>query len=205
MVFFYYFSGGFVENFSGLSEIQWLAISSIATTIGALATTVGVLIALFIPIRTRKKEKENLLYFISTEIEFIVTMVMNLKPDDLVDNKSEDATIFRAKQMLSFSFKTWDEKSGELAKYDRKLFELFEDIITSVRSAKNIAELWLNAESDTDKKMYKPLLDATLKYMDVEIEADIPLLKKYKLLQPRDPLVKLSKKLYYGASHPIEK
>ncbi len=58
-----------MNTFLWLDDYQWSAISSIATT-------VGVLLALFIPLAKRRREKKNLLYF---EAKTLRTLLDDIK------------------------------------------------------------------------------------------------------------------------------
>lgn len=175
-------------------------------TLGEIATVIGVLYALLHPIFQKKKEKNNLVYFILREIRLIVMVAKSLHPDDLANDESGDALLHQAREVLHLSFKIWDEKSQDLAKYDRELFELFEDIVSTARTTKISAEYWRDAESESEKEMYRKLLIASIQWLSGEIEADMPLLKrKYKLLnKDESAALRLAKKLYYGACHPID-
>lgn len=176
-------------------------------TLGEIATVIGVLYALLHPICQKKKEKNNLVYFIYRDIKLIVMIVMSLHVDDLDNDESGDNLFYQSREVLHFSFKIWDEKSQDLAKYDRELFELFEDIVSTARTAKSSAEYWRDAESESEKEMYRKLLIASIQCLPGEIEADMPLLKrKYKLFNNDDSAaLRLAQKLYYGACHPIDK
>lgn len=195
-----------MDIFIGLNEIQWIGLSTMASILGGIATTTGVLIALFRPIRVKKKERDNLIYFISKEIEIIVSIVMRLNPDDLDNDESEATLLYQSKQVQYFLFYNWDKYSEELAKYDRELFILFDDIIAIARATKSSVDLWLNAKSESDKDAHKPLLKASLLYLHADVSTSISLLrKKYKLLNHTDSAAgRFANKLYFNACNPVD-
>ncbi len=131
-----------MNTFLWFTDYQWVAI-------GSIATAAGVLIALFVPLINKRQERRNIIYLHS---QVILSLIRTI--DDLQDiGKSNDSSesIIR-KQACRFSvldFNIWKEKSYELAKYDRKIYDLFGSVIIATSSAKEVALVLLDPNNAT--------------------------------------------------------
>ncbi|WP_320129634.1 hypothetical protein [uncultured Sphaerochaeta sp.] len=129
-----------MNTFLWLQDYQWVAISSIATT-------AGVLIALFIPLKNKRQERSNIIYLHSQEILSFIYTIDDLQNVGRRDDSPENIIIKQACMFSVLDFNTWEKESYELAKYNREIYELFGSVTIAIRSASNMAQELLDPKN----------------------------------------------------------
>jgi len=130
-----------MNTFLWLDDYQWSAISSIATT-------VGVLLALFIPLAKRRREKKNLLYFEAKTLRTLLDDIKYVHNYHVATSDRAEKLYALARQYLSIEIPNMDG-TKELAKYDIKLYEAISGIVEELQMVHVSAEQFLNSSKNS--------------------------------------------------------
>lgn len=114
-----------MNTFLWIHDYQWNAISSIATAL-------GVLLALFIPMNKRKQEKKNLIYFHAKSFERILDEIRSINDLYNESHRTESDLLYFASQITKLEIPQVSTEAKELIKYDTKLYEAIVELAISI-------------------------------------------------------------------------
>lgn len=161
-------------TFLGLQDYQWIAISSIATT-------AGVLIALFMPIINRKKEKNNLLYFQAKNLRMLLSDIKYIENQKLTNPDENQKAKIVAKQFLDIKVPSIEE-TKELAKYSIRLYEVFTGIIEDVQAVQSSAKHYIESDNPEYLEMDRAWLNSCIASLHLRIMHNSDYLFKQKVV-----------------------
>lgn len=161
-----------MNTFLWLKDYQWNAISSIATTI-------GVLTALFIPLLNKRKEKRNLVYFQRRAMRKLLRRVINIRDAYELDGSSDKRTevvLNCIHQYALMEVQRADIENKELAKYDHHTYEIMMNILGTILETKRNAKVVLQFKEQFGDRV------STLYFDESIIRVHALILLNYKFL-----------------------
>ncbi len=165
-----------MNTFLWIHDYQWNAISSIATTI-------GVLLALFIPIIKRHKERRNLIYLQGRKIQRLLLEINRINDYYHSTKETEEVMLYCAKRYVSIEIPEIDSEVNELAKYDVKLHELITRIFDIVRNTQDWANGYIESKTEEEKGNHCVWLRGQMNISYQIFQSNMKYLKKKRILQ----------------------
>jgi len=160
-----------MNTFLWIHDYQWNAISSIATA-------VGVILALFIPVYARLSEKRKLLHYHVRAMRKLIRDFSLFYNAYNENSKTKEWAHFCAKEFSTFEV----IDIQELVKYDSRLFDVFDAVRDAIIETQHTAKEYLRATGTENEEFNRMNFDRLLEFCNEVISTNREYLVKKKVM-----------------------